>query len=67
LGILGLHMNVLRGQWKDIANSVGLNIIKMGKEVIHEKMLIEMELSLTDNSNRQKILHAVTAGGTSGY
>jgi hypothetical protein len=53
-GMLGLHTNVLKGRWSDIANKLGLKIIELGKELCHENISIEMELSPIDTKTKKR-------------
>jgi hypothetical protein len=53
-GLLGLHSNPLKGQWKDMANKLGVLIIELGKECLFENVTIKMELSPTDEKTKRK-------------
>jgi hypothetical protein len=47
-GLLGLHTSVLKGRWREIADTVGLKIIELGQEICEVNVAIEMELSPMD-------------------
>jgi hypothetical protein len=54
-GLLGLHTNVLKGQWREMANKVGLKLIQLGKKLCDEEnTLIEMELSSMDQETKRR-------------
>jgi hypothetical protein len=57
-GLFGLHSNVLKGYWKDIANKLGLLIIELGKEICSDNISIEIELSPIDETTEHKNISA---------
>jgi hypothetical protein len=58
-GLPGLHSNVLKGCWKNIANNLRLQIIEqLGKEVISDNVSIKMTLSLLDKMMEHKNISA---------
>jgi hypothetical protein len=46
--LLGLHLNPLKGRWREMGDRLGIEIIQLGKEIVFENVSIEMELSETD-------------------
>jgi hypothetical protein len=65
-GLLGLHSNALAGRWSLVAEKMGLEIIELGKEILDKNILIEMELSPSDDDVGQKtIQHVGIVVGTS--